>query len=86
MQLQIIRGIGEYQIHRILGERVENLDAIALQDLVEGEVGHGAIILSQDSEAQGSYLYKSLLFLLSILLARFLFLFAFVLFLLFSFA
>jgi len=37
LQLQIIRRVGKYQIHRVLGERVENLDAIALQDLVEGE-------------------------------------------------
>lgn len=37
LQLQVIWGISEYQIHRVLGERIENLDAIALQDLVEGD-------------------------------------------------
>jgi hypothetical protein len=30
-----------------------------LQDLVEGECQHRTIILSHDSEIQGSYLYKS---------------------------
>jgi hypothetical protein len=37
-QLQIMRGISEYQIRRVLRERAKNLDAVALQDLGEGMV------------------------------------------------
>lgn len=36
-ELQVIRRIGEDHIRRVRGERFEYLDAIAVEDLVEGE-------------------------------------------------
>ena len=36
-ELQIIRRVGEDHIHRVGGERVEDFDAVAAQDLVERE-------------------------------------------------
>lgn len=39
-ELQVIRRVGEDHIHRVGGERAEDFDAIAAQDLVEGEKSH----------------------------------------------
>jgi len=40
-ELQIIWRIGEDQVDAVLGQALENLQAIARDDLVEGEKGRG---------------------------------------------
>jgi len=35
-QLQVVWRISKNQIHRVLRERLENLDAVATQDLIDG--------------------------------------------------